>query len=172
MARLAFPLIAALGAVSLAAGCAADGPYPSLAQRPAERAYAEERDAPDPPPPYYPDDPTLAAKLQPLVDQAEAGRGAFDAAYSAAAPLVAKAGASGSDSWIVAQQAVSRVTAAQAQTTRALADLDQLAVAQAAAGPLSETDAERLRQATSRLQGLADAQAERLAGLEASLRRR
>src|SRR4051812_18694908 len=145
MARLLPPLLASAAAL-LAAGCAADGPYPSLAQRPAEKAYAEERDAPDPAPPVLPDDPALAGRIAAAVAEGEAGRAAFDAAYEAAAPVVAKAGAKGSDGWILAQQALSRATAAQAQTTKALADLDQLAAARAASAPMSEADLARLNE--------------------------
>jgi hypothetical protein len=168
MARLLPPLCAGLLAL-LAAGCAADGPYPSLAQRPAEKAYAEERDAPDPAPPPLADDPALAPRIAAAVAEGEAGRAAFDAAYEAAAPLVGRAGARGSDGWIEAQQALSRVTAAQAQTTKALADLDQLTAVRAAAGPVSAADLARLKAGTARVQAIADAQSERLARLGARL---
>jgi hypothetical protein len=172
MARFSLMLIAGLVPASLLAGCAADGSFPSLAQRPAEKAYAEERDAPDPVVPQPPDDPGAVTRARALVADAEAGRGAFDAAYDAAAPLVGRAGASGSDSWIAAQQAVSRAVAAQAQTTKALADLDQLTASRASGAPISDADAARLREAAARAQAIADAQADRLHRLEAALSRR
>ncbi|MFL6858327.1 MAG: hypothetical protein ACJ8EB_10525 [Allosphingosinicella sp.] len=168
MARFPLPPLAGIAAL-FAASCADDGTFPSLAQRPAEKAYAEERDAPEPAPPAIPEDPALAGRVAAAVAEGEAGRAAFDAAYETAAGVAARAGARGSDGWIQAQQALSRAVAAQAQTTKALADLDQLAASRAAAAPMSEADLARLKQGTARVQTIADAQAERVARLAARL---
>jgi hypothetical protein len=168
MARLPAPL-SALFALALPAGCAAPGPYPSLAPRPAETAYAggdDERQPTD-----QPDDPSLAGEVERLRAEAGAGAAEFDAALAAAEASIAAAGPPGGDSWIEAQQAVSRVEAARARTSSALADLDALAVARASAGTLGSGDRERLRAATVELQALADAQVERLRRLEARLSR-
>jgi Meckel syndrome type 1 protein len=172
MARPFLPFSAAAASLCLLAGCAADGPYPSLAQRPAEKAFAEERDAPDPVPPQPAADPALVREAQQFVARAEAGRSAFDAAYDAAAPLTARAGAPGSEIWVQAQQAVSRVVSAEAETARAMADLDQLAAARASAGTLNDADAVALRDASARVQAIADSQAGRLQRLEDALRAR
>ena len=158
-----------LAALVLAGACAAPGPYPSLAPRPAEKAYADRQDERQPV--AQPDDPALAAEIAGLAAAGRAGAAEFDSALPAARSAVAAAGPSGSDSWIEAQQSVSRLEAARARTVAALADLDALAVRRAQAGTLSPGDGERLRLATAAVQALADAQAERLRALEGSLSR-
>jgi hypothetical protein len=167
MAGLRAPF-ATLLALLVAAGCAAPGPYPSLAPRPAEKAYAGE-DERQPTP--QPDDPALAGEIGRLADAAGAGAAGFDSALPAAEAAVAAAGPAGSDSWVEAQQAVSRLEAARALTTAALADLDALAVARAEAGTLSAGDRERLSDAGAQMRALADAQGERIGRLEARLSR-
>ncbi len=151
----------------VAAGCAAPGPYPSLAPRPAERAYAEDAEERKPTP--QPDDPALAGEIDRLLAEAGAGAASFDSALPAAQAAAGKSGAAGSDSWIEAQQALSRLEAARAQTTTAIADLDRLAVERISAGTLGSGDSERLRRATEEMRALADAQADRLERLGASL---
>ncbi|MEA3052137.1 MAG: hypothetical protein QOG72_1040 [Sphingomonadales bacterium] len=152
------PLVTLLP-LALAAACAAPGPYPSLAPRPAETAYAGE-DERQPTP--QPDDPALAREIERLTAAARGGSAEFEASLRAAEAAASAAGASGSDSWVEAQQALSRLETARAQTTAALADLDRLAVERASAGTLSDDDREALRAAAAELQALADAQAERL----------
>jgi hypothetical protein len=168
MARPRAPL-AILVPLLAAAACAAPGPYPSLAPRPAEKAYADEADERRPTP--QPDDPALASQIDRLAGEAKAGAEAFDAALPASEAAVAAAGAAGGDGWIEAQQAISRLEAARARTTAALADLDKLAVERNSAGTLGPGDRERLRSALAEIQALADAQAERLARLEGRLSR-
>ena len=63
-------LLAILLPPVLAAGCAAPGPYPSLAPRPAETVYASE-DERQPTP--QPDDPALAAEIARLAEAAKGG---------------------------------------------------------------------------------------------------
>jgi hypothetical protein len=156
-------LIPLLGAT----GCAAPGPYPSLAPRPAEKAYAEDADERKPTP--QPDDPALAAEIDRLAAAARSGAADFDAALPAAQAAAGRAGASGSDSWVEAQQALSRLESARARTTAALADLDRLEVERVSAGTLGEGDRERLRAATAGIQAMSDSQAERLRRLGESL---
>jgi hypothetical protein len=151
----------------LAAGCAAPGPYPSLAPRPAEKAYAEDAEERKPTP--QPDDPALAVEIDRLLAEARAGAALFDSALPAAQAAAGAAGAAGSDAWIEAQQALSRLEAARARTTAALADLDRLGVERTSAGTLGEGDAQRLRSATDEIQALTDAQADRLRRLGQSL---
>lgn len=160
-------LVATLVPLLAAAGCAAPGPYPSLAPRPAEKAYADDTDERRPTP--QPDDPALAAEIERLAAEARAGAAAFDSALPAAQAAAAASGGAGSDSWIEAQQALSRLESARAQTTAALADLDRVAVERAGAGTLGEGDGERLRAAVAEIQALADAQADRLRRLGESL---
>jgi hypothetical protein len=116
----------ALAATGLAAGCAAPaGNPPSLAPRAAE--------AIDPRVPIPneviigPADATLSAHLTALVDQAQAGDSAFAVAAAEAERLALAAGTSQSESWVVAQQALSVAQSARAPTTRALGDIDEIA---------------------------------------------
>jgi hypothetical protein len=153
----------------LTAGCAAPGPYPSVAPRPAEKAYAEDAEERKPTP--QPDDPALAGEIDRLLADAKAGAAQFDSALPAAQRTAGSAGASGSDSWIEAQQTLSRLESARARTTAALADLDRLSVERTSAGTLGEGDRERLRRATEEIQALADSQADRLQRLGESLLR-
>jgi hypothetical protein len=166
MARRKAPL-AILFPLALAAGCAAPGPYPSLAPRPAEKAYADDSEERAPTP--QPDDPALASEIDRLLAEARAGAADFDAQLPTAQAAARAAGAAGSDSWIEAQQALSRLEAARARTTVAVADLDRLAVERAGAGRLGDADSQRLRAATAEIQALTDAQADRLRRLGESL---
>ncbi|MDB5691231.1 MAG: hypothetical protein JWO81_294 [Alphaproteobacteria bacterium] len=167
MARphLFLPLSAALAAL---AGCAAPGPYPSLAQRPIERALGE----PGVPPVIapLPDDPAVAARVAAFLGEAQAGDRTFLAALPAAQAAARRAGAVGSDSWLQAQQAVSRAQTAQAQTIRVLAELDRYAVDQANAKALSASDLQRLQAATAGVQRLADAEHAEIVRLQTALR--
>jgi hypothetical protein len=167
MTGLRAPL-ATLLPLAFAAACAAPGPYPSLAPRPAETVYASEDERQ---PVAQPDDPALAAEVDRLAGAARAGAAHFDSASPAAEAAVTAAGGPGSDSWVEAQQALSRLEAERTRTTAALADLDALAVDRAKAGTLSPADGERLRTAMAEIQALADAQAERLERLGARLSR-
>ena len=153
--------------ILLAAACAAPGPYPSLAPRPAEKAYAEDAEERKPTP--QPDDPALAGEIDRLLAAGRAGAAEFEAALPAAQAAAGRAGAAGSDSWIEAQQALSRLESARARTTAAVADLDRLAVERTAAGTLGSGDSDRLRAATAELQALTDSQVDRLQRLGASL---
>ncbi len=161
------PSLAILVPLLLAAGCAAPGPYPSLAPRPAEKAYAEDAEERKPAP--QPDDPALAGEIDRLLAAGRAGAAEFDSALPAAQRAASAAGGAGSDSWIEAQQALSRLESARARTTAAVADLDRLAVERTSAGTLGSGDSERLRSATAELQALADSQADRLRKLGESL---
>ncbi len=161
------PPFAILVPLLLAAGCAAPGPYPSLAPRPAEKAYAEDAEERKPTP--QPDDPALAAEIDRLLAAGRAGAAEFGKAFPAAEAAASAAGGAGSDSWIEAQQALSRLESARARTTAALADLDRLAVERTSAGTLGSGDSERRRAAAAEMQALADSQSDRLAKLGESL---
>ncbi|MEO5611638.1 MAG: hypothetical protein ABIT68_02565 [Sphingomicrobium sp.] len=108
------------------AGCTTpSGPAPSLAPRSAE--------AIDPRVPVVaavdqrPADRALAAQLAGLIGQARTGDSAFAAAAGEAQRLATTAGPPQSESWVVAQEALSVAVAARAPTTRALSDIDEIA---------------------------------------------
>ena len=115
-------------AAALLAGCITHGPWPSLAPRPDERLTIDEpvREAPQ-----IADDSALRVRINTLVAEARAGNAAFERDYDDAARTASRAGAEGSDSWMAAQQALSRVEAARGRTSNAAAELHQLAVARA-----------------------------------------
>jgi hypothetical protein len=118
----AFLAILAIGACS-----APPGPVPSLAPRAAETI--------DPRLPVgdgavqLPVDRALAGRLAELIALARQGDSAFAAAAEEAQRLAASAGAPQSESWVVAQEAVSAAVAARGPTARALGDIDALAAA-------------------------------------------
>jgi len=157
----------ALAAAALLSGCAAPGPFPSLAPREAERVYA----AGDPLQvlPEAPDRAGLAGQVAAFAAAAGAGESAFNTAIAAARPLVSRAGGSGSESWVAAQEAVSRVEAARAATSKAAADLDQFAAAEAQKGPVSTADYQLLTEALVRIGGVANRQQEAVDRLRTSL---
>src|SRR5690606_22648601 len=72
-------------------------------------------------------DPALAARLDLLASQARNGVAAFNARKADASRLAERAGPMPSESWIAAQQALSRLVEQFGITTRAAADIDQLA---------------------------------------------
>jgi hypothetical protein len=119
----AFISLAVLGACS---ACSSSGVYaPSLAPRAAE--------AIDPrvpianAPPSGPADPALVSRLDALVAEARFGDAAFRTAVGEAERLAASAGDPQSESWVVAQQALSGAIAARAPVTKALGDIDAIA---------------------------------------------
>ena len=71
--------------------------------------------------------PALAQQLQALVEAARAGTAAFNAQESEASRLAAAAGPMASESWIAAQQALSRLVERHGVTTRSAGDIDALA---------------------------------------------
>jgi hypothetical protein len=153
MTRTSPPLLAA---ALLLAGCASDGAFPSLGVREAERVYAS--GDPLQTTPEAPDRAGLAGRIAGFVAAANEGEAVFTRALAAARPIAARAGTRGSESWLAAQQAISRAEAARAATTKALGDLDQFSAEQARQGPLSTSDFQQLTEATSRLQAQADRQ--------------
>ena len=115
-----------LGLSLAIAGCAAPaGPAPSLAPRAAE--------AIDPRVPVVAAttpqlaDAALAIRLAELISQARSGESAFVVAAGDAQRLAATAGPPQSETWIVAQEALSAAVAARAPTTHALGDIDAIA---------------------------------------------
>ena len=112
-------------AVSLLAGCAsAPVAAPSLAPRPAESIDPR---VPVPEPPI-PTTPTagLVQQLERLVAQAQSGDAAFRPLADRARDLAASAGPNESESWVVAQQALSAAVAARAPVASAVGDIDAL----------------------------------------------
>jgi hypothetical protein len=106
------------------AACAAPTGAPSLSPRPAE-AIDPRVPVPEPTIPTTPD-PGLADQLEALVSQAIAADSEFRPLAERALQLAQSAGAKESESWVVAQQALSAAVAARAPVARALGDIDAL----------------------------------------------
>jgi hypothetical protein len=150
-----FPLLAA----ALLCGCVSQGPFPSLAPRPAESEdWSEE---PVRAIPAVADDSELGGRIAALLGEARGGQRAFAAEAPAAERAAARAGPRGSDSWLEAQQAISRLEAARGATGTALAELHALALARASA-PTSEADQAALKAAIDEAEAIAARQQERI----------
>ncbi|MEO8141684.1 MAG: hypothetical protein ABI617_03400 [Sphingomicrobium sp.] len=129
-----FAVLVVLGpiAVSLAACAASTVNEPSLARRPAE---AIDPRIPIPPNPVPgPADPALASRLGALVAEGKAGAATFEAELGRTQSLAEAAGPAQSESWIIAQEALSGLEGARSKTTRAVADIDELAAVRVQSG--------------------------------------
>ncbi|WP_033074587.1 hypothetical protein [Sphingopyxis sp. MWB1] len=130
MKRIFFPLsVAALGMTLSACVTSSQADAPSLGKRAVEGRL--DVAVPQPvvaPPGPLPND--LAGRLARWESDAVAAQRAFATERNAAATLVAQArgAAVASEAWVVAQQAISRMVAARAPLTGALADIDRLYV--------------------------------------------
>ena len=111
--------------ITLLAGCGAPQGYPSLAPRPAEAIDPRVPIAANPSPGTV--DPAVAARLASAVAQARGGTAEFNRLASRADALAAAAGSPRSESWVVAQQALSALGAQHGVTTDAAADIDAVA---------------------------------------------
>ena len=145
-------------------GCVAEDGFPSLAPRPAERDLSTEE--PERLPAEPADDVALRAQVSELRAQAAEGDRAFDAAFPGAQAAVSAAGRRESDSWVAAQQALSRLEAARTPTMRALAELDGIAV-ERAGQPASTADLAAIDAAIEAVGQIAAAQQERIDRLRA-----
>lgn len=153
----------------LLSGCTVpQSPEPSLAPRAAE--------AVDPRVPIPgeiivgPADPALSARIAELMSQVRAGDAAFQATAQNAEALVAAAGPAQSESWIVAQEALSGLVAARAPVTQAIADLDELAATRlAATGGILPGDLAAIEAATTEAGAIGQQQADVIDRLQARL---
>jgi hypothetical protein len=151
-------LLLAPCAAALLSGCISGGPFPSLAPRPDERLAIEEpvRTAP-----VIADNSALRVRINTLLSQARSGGADFERDYDAAARATRNAGAQGSDSWIAAQQAISRAEASRGRADDAAAELHQLAQARADQ-PTSADDQQALAAAIEEADAIVAGQQARL----------
>ncbi len=145
-------------AAALIAGCVSQGPFPSLAPRPDERLAIEEpvREAP-----VIADDGALRVRINELLGQARSGGADFERDYDAAARATARGGAEGSNSWIEAQQAISRAEVSRGRATDAAAELHQLALGRAGQ-PTSPADLAALEAAVAEADAIVATQQARM----------
>lgn len=159
-------LLSALTPLILAA-CAGQATGPSLSQRAIEATDLGEPVREVAPPATA--DAALLAQIEQLLNRAQAGQGAFAALLPRARTAAAAAGTEASESWVVAQQQLSGLESARAETVSALAELDALLATRL----LSGTDAGlvELQAAELRITPIAQAQQRELDGLAARLSR-
>lgn len=158
------PRFALLFVLLAPAGCATGGSFPSLAPRAVEQLSFEEPVKVDPPVAV---DPALRGRFAGLLAEARRGDGAFEAEFARALPRVRGAGAPGSDSWVQAQEAISRVEAARTVTTAALADYDRL-LSEQSATPVNDAVWDDILAMRAAAEALVADQTRRLDGLKAS----
>jgi hypothetical protein len=117
-----------------------------------------------------PADPALATRIAELLAEVRSGDAAFQAAAPSTETLAAAAGPPQSESWIVAQEALSGLVAARAPVTKAIADLDALAGGRiASAGGILPGDLAAIEAATSEAGAIGQRQAEVIDRLQARL---
>ena len=161
--RAALPLFAA----TLIGGCteAGDSRYPSLLPRPIESQSLAE---PVRPAPVVVPDPALDARIAEILARLDQANASFVSAAQAteATIAVSRGVPEGSEAWLEAQAALTRVDAERMPVNAALADLEELGIARAGAGlpPYPALEA-----AMARADALAGEQAARVTGLEAAL---
>ncbi len=162
-------IVLLLAALTLLPACASVDAYPSLAQRPAERAYGSAPvatpSAVATPPPVTPGGP-LALRIAAAQRAAAEAHQRFAKGQPVAERLTAGSPAPQSDGWSLAQVAVSELIAARTQTSGALADLDHMLVEAAEADPAAPAldTIGAAREQVSALVGEEDAALARLAG--------
>lgn len=169
MIRILHPLPMILASVLLLGGCAAQGSgAPSLAKRSVEGRFDVAPPAVnlEPPGPLPVD---IEARLARWEADSLAAQQAFAAERADAANLVSAAvgAAVASENWIAAQQAVSRLVAARAPLTAALADIDALYVERSVAGDVDGMPA--IYALRERLAELASAQDAVIEGLRSEM---
>ena len=143
MARLSIRIAAPLGALLALTACNADrARFPSLAIRPAERAYNTGQQ----PAPAASTSPAasadLPARVAALRETAMAAHARFTAQQSQAASLInaAKGSAPGTEAWSRAAVALASLTSARGEGMVALSDLDRLLIAATEAAAIGPDD--------------------------------
>ena len=151
------------------AGCSTPGgTIPSLEPRAAERI--DPRVPVERPLNDRPVAPGLATRLDTLVAQARAGEAGFAAAIAAARAAAQGAGPRESESWIVAQEALSAAVKAREPAAMAISEIDsigaQLLIAQ---GGLAPADLGAIERASAIVGEISRRQAEAISAIQGRL---
>jgi hypothetical protein len=166
---VARPLALVLLIASLAAGCTGpSGDIPSLQTRAAESM--DPRIPVERPLNDRPADPALVARLGALVAEARAGETRFAAAIEAAERAADGAGAPQTESWIVAQEALSGAVEARGAAAVALGAIDSIgADLLARQGGLAPSDKQAIEEAAELVGAIDRRQAVAISTLQAKL---
>lgn len=151
-------------------GCAAATNAPSLAPRPAE-AIDPRLPVPEPVLSTTPS-PALVQKLDSLVAQAVAGDGAFAPLAERARQLADAAGAKESESWVLAQQALSAAVGARTPVTTAAGDIDAIGAQRIQTlGGIGAADLKAIDAAAARVAEIDNREAAAISAIQAKLAR-
>ena len=146
------------------------GPEPSLAPRAAE-SIDPRVPIPDAVP-AGPVDPALAQRIDVLLAEVRGSEAAFAVREAEAARLATSAGPVSSESWVVAQQSVSRLVEQFGVTTRVAADIDALASARLYSNRgISPGDQQAISAASSAVAAISEPQAASIARIRETLAR-
>ena len=157
-----------LAFVLLGACSSPNGRYPSLQPRAAEKI--DPRVPIERPMNNRPAAVALTAHLAALVGEARSGEQAFDSAAANAEHLAASAGPVQSESWIVAQEALTAAIAARKRTASALGDIDEIgATALQRQGGIAPNDLAEISRAATEVAALDQRQADRIKAIEKRL---
>ena len=150
-------------------GCSTpNGDIPSLEPRAAERI--DPRVPVERPPNDRPVSPGLAARLEVLIAQARAGEAGFEAAIAAARRTADGAGARETESWIVAQEALSAAVAAREPAAMAISEIDSIAAELLIAqGGLAPADLAAIENASQIVGTISRSQADAVTAVQARL---
>lgn len=160
----------ALALSVMLSGCAAATNAPSLAPRAAE-AIDPRVPVPGPVLSTAPS-PGLVEKLDSLVAQAVVGDGAFLPLIERARQLADVAGEKESESWVVAQQALSAAVGARLPVTAAVGDIDALAAQRVQTlGGIGAADLKAIESAASRIAEIDGRQAAAIDSVQTKLAR-
>ncbi|KUR72916.1 hypothetical protein AQZ52_06855 [Novosphingobium fuchskuhlense] len=158
MASLSIRLVAPLAAFLALSACSADrSRFPSLAIRPAERAYQTGQRAMPAPPSGAAATADLPARVATLNEKATAAHARFVAQKAAATALInaARSTAPGTEAWSRAAIALAGLSAARGEGMVALSDLDRLLIAATEAAAVgSDTDLQVVAPAHSAIAAL------------------
>jgi hypothetical protein len=163
-------LLCVLAAPVFATGCAVPVDHPSLAPRAVERFTVTEPSPPPPSQPAIPEDASLQERATALVAQARTADARFRERLADAKAMVANGSgaAIGTEAWVQAQQAVSRVDVLREPVARSLADLDALQVSSAEKGIGTDTET-ALSAALNDVASIDTAQGQAIASLKQQL---
>jgi hypothetical protein len=164
--RPAFPIIVA---ASLIAGCSsANADYELLLPRATERI--DPRLPVGQPVNDRPATPALVQRLESLVAQARSGEAGFGAAIAAARVAAQSAGPRESESWIVAQEALSAAVKAREPAATALGAIDSLGAEMLMTqGGLAPADLDAVQRAAETVGAIDRRQAEAIDEIQARL---
>jgi hypothetical protein len=160
----------ALALTVLLSSCAAATNAPSLAPRAAE-AIDPRLPVPDPTISSTPS-PALIQKLDALVAQAVAGDGLFAPLAEQARQLADAAGPKESESWVVAQQALSAAVGARSPVTGAVGDIDAIGAQRIQAlGGIGAAEQQAIKAAAARVAEIDEREAAAIESIQSKLAR-